>query len=63
MNLIPKIIVEQVTTSPPCKRSKCFNAEHIRMGEQLTDAEINFIHHLRNYSLGCQWASFDFTAK
>ena len=46
MNLIPEIVVEQVTMSPPCKRSKCFDAEHIRMEEQLTDAEINFIYYL-----------------
>ena len=43
MNPIPKVIIEQVTTSPPHKRSKCFDEEHITMGEQLTDAEINLI--------------------
>ena len=41
-----QIIVEQVITSPPRKRIKCFDAERIIMGEQLTDVEINFAQHL-----------------
>ena len=46
MNPMPQIIVEQVITSPPRKRTKCFDAEPIIMGEQLTDVEINFAQHL-----------------
>ena len=46
MNPMPQIIVEQVITSPPRKRTKCFDAERIIMGEQLTDVEINFSQHL-----------------